>query len=193
VRLVRVVVPLFLFFAYLLGRAYPAADGRIPLGEAAVMSVVLIGLAFVGLIALGDLIAPLTPRVRSRLDSDALEITAAHAPITTDIEAAIETAREQSWPRNSGTLLQPAVEQMARDLGYGPYDLAEIVAMVARDRTPIEDTAPLELFTHEYTPQHHTPPRGFPVPSLDQVCDRIGRHRQHKSGTITDVIRDGVN
>lgn len=161
VRLARVVVPLLLFFAYLLGRVYPAAGGRIPAGEALVMGVVLIGLAFTGLIALGDLIAPLTPRVRSRLDSEALEITAVHAPVVTDIDAAIDDAREQSWPRNAGTLLQPAVEQMARDLGYGPHDIAEIVAMVAKDRASIEDTAPLHLFTHEYHAQHHTPPRGL--------------------------------
>lgn len=175
VRIVRVVVPLLLFFAYLLGRVYPAADGRIPAGEALVMGVVLIGLAFTGLIALGDLIAPLTPRMRSRLDSEALEITAVHAPVVTDIDAAIEAAVEASWPRNTVTVPAAMFFGQGRMTGTlndhvniqpGPGPDEYVVTI------PDDATAPLHLFTHDYAPQHHTPPRGFPAIPVDRFDGR---------------------
>lgn len=164
VRIVRVVVPLLLFFAYLLGRVYPAADGRIPAGEALVMGVVLIGLAFTGLIALGDLIAPLTPRMRSRLDSEALEITAVHAPVVTDIDAAIDDAREQSWPRNTVTVPAALFFGQGRVTGTLPPEPYVQVGAGPDEyivTIPDDATAPLHLFTHDYAPQHHTPPRGI--------------------------------
>jgi hypothetical protein len=136
VRVVRALIPFTLFFGYLLGRAYPAADGRIPLAEAIVAGVVLIGLVFAGLVALGDLIYPATPRARRRAASEDLEITAVHAPIA-DAQTVVA---------------------------------ATYAAEVARLDALIEDTQPFTpLFTHDYDPQHHTPPGGFRVPDMTPV------------------------
>jgi len=183
-RIARVVLPLLTCFGYLAFRAYPAAAGRIPLGEAVVMGLVIMGLAMVACIALGDLIYPLTSRARQRPGSEELEITAVHARIadadTVVAQAcAAETARLDALigfdaPRGlfRGTLLQPNVERMARDLGYGPHDVAQVVELMAEGvqrsaynaqvrRALFEDTQPYDLLTHEFQPQHHTPPGGF--------------------------------
>ena len=164
-RIARVVLPLLTCFGYLAFRAYPAAAGRIPLGEAVVMGVVIMGLAMVACVALGDLIYPATPRARRRPTTEELEITAVYTPIA-DAETVVArscaeeiarldalTAPRDGWQdigfTNSGvihgTLLQPNVERMARELGYGPHDVAGIVAMMAdaeQTRAELEDTPP---------------------------------------------------
>lgn len=126
-RIARVVLPLLLCFGYLAFRAYPAAEGRIPLAEAVVMGLVLMGLAMVVCIALGDLIYPATPRARRAATSDDLEITAVHAPIA-DADTVIATT---------------------------------YAAELARFDALIEDTQPYDLLTHEFHPEHHTPPGGI--------------------------------
>jgi hypothetical protein len=176
VRIVRPLAAFALVFAYLGFRVYPAAGGRIPLGEVVVMSLILIGVVLMGFVALGDLIAPLTPRAK-RPPSE-LEITAVHAPIAdadTVVRAACEaeiarldalTAPQDGSGVLHGTLLQPNVE--------------------------LEDTQPYTpLFTHDYEAMHHTPARGFPAietASLERLTGRVpspflrdtGRH--HRAG-----------
>lgn len=104
VRWARAIVPFVLFFSYLAFRVYPATDGRIPIGEAAVAGLVLVGLVLVGFIALGDLVAPISARARHAAEPEDLELTATLAPVVTDIDAAIEAAVETSWPRSTGVL-----------------------------------------------------------------------------------------
>lgn len=128
-RIARVVLPLLLCFGYLAFRAYPAAEGRIPLGEAVVMGLVLMSLAMVTCIALGDLIYPATPRARRRASTEDLEITAVHAPIA-DADTVIATT---------------------------------YTAELARFDALIGDTQPYDLLTHEFHPEHHTPPGGFAI------------------------------
>jgi hypothetical protein len=200
VRIVRPLAAFALVFAYLGFRVYPAAGGRIPLGEVVVMSLILIGVVLMGFVALGDLIAPLTPRAK-RPPSE-LEITAVHAPIA-DADTVVRAACEAeiarldalTAPRDGsgvlhGTLLQPAVEQMTRELGYSPHDIAKIVTMVAEgSRAPaveLEDTQPfVPLFTHDYEAMHHTPPGGIRLARPDLLPPESfipGTGRHHRAG-----------
>lgn len=144
VRWARVIVPLFLLFAYMVFRVYPAAGDRIPLGELLSAGSVFVGLTLVACAALGDLIAPRLG-VGHLLDAMALELTAEHAPVVTDIDAAIAEARGRfagqlpfDGPASNGVRLRAIAEAMA-------------------------DTEELELLTHAYVPLHHTPARGIPV------------------------------
>lgn len=139
IRLLRVVLPLLLFVGYLAFRAYPAADGRIPLGEAIVMGVVLMMLALVAVVALSDLFAP-ARIVRAESPSE-LELTARLTPIA-DIE---ETAAQ-------------ACAAEIRRLDALLRGDAGVIHGTLPDNQPTEP-----LLTHEYAPQHHTPPRGFPA------------------------------
>lgn len=183
-RIARVVLPLLTCFGYLAFRAYPAAAGRIPLGEAVVMGLVIMGLAMVACIALGDLIYPLTSRARQRPGSEELEITAVHARIA-DADTVIarscaeEIARLDALcaPRDgwqyvglteggvTATLAETSrrwvqLHDWTKDAGIIRGTLPPDV----RRRALSEDTQPYDLFTHEFQPQHHTPPSGFTAP-----------------------------
>lgn len=144
VRWSRVVVPFILLFAYMVFRVHPAAQLRIPLWELLSAGAVFVGLTLVALAALGDLIAPRLG-VGHLLDAMAMELTAEHAAVVTDIDAAIDDARGRfagqlpfDGPASNGVRLREIAEAMA-------------------------DTEVLELLTHAYVPLHHTPARGIPV------------------------------
>ena len=158
-RIARVVLPLLTCFGYLAFRAYPAAQGRIPLGEAVVMSLVIMGLAMVTCIALGDLIYPATPRARQRPTTEELEITAVHAPIA-DAETVVARSCAEEIARLDALIAYAGEDARATaGLFHGTLPAGPLGA-----RTPfveLEDTQPYDLLTHEFQPQHHTPPGGF--------------------------------
>lgn len=159
IRLLRVALPLLLFGGYLALRAYPAADGRIPLGEAIVMGVVLIMLALVAVIALSDLFAP-ARIVRAESPSE-LELTARIAPVA-DVEK---------------TAAQVCAAEIRRLDALLRGDVGTIHGTLP-DNQPAEP-----LLTHEYAPQHHTPPRGFrllpePPPEIYVPGSDTGRHHR---------------
>lgn len=164
VRIGRVLLPLLLCAGYLGLRVYPATDGRIPLGEVIVMGVVFAGLVLVALVAAADLIYP-ARIVRADSPSE-LEITAALTPVA-DIEATAAQAcaaeirrldallRGDEWRRHSGTL--PVVKD-------GPPEFTVVSPGWHKcPGGPCTEIDEPELMTHEFTPMHHTPPRGIPV------------------------------
>lgn len=163
-RIVRVVLPLLLCFAYLAFRAYPAAEGRIPLAEAVVMGVVLMSLAMITCIALGDLIYPATPRARRRATSEELEITAVHAPIA-DADTVVARSCAEEIARLDA-LIGYAGELPRK---WGTETLSARNAVLAR--ALFEDTQPYDLLTHEFHPEHHTPPGGIRV--IDDGSDTL--------------------
>jgi hypothetical protein len=144
VRWARVIVPLFLCFAYLTFRLGPATHDRVPLSELLASGVLFVGLTFVAFIALGDLLCPATPAERAA----------------------------ENDPESTGVFVTMPAKQAFSVTAQVTYaDLG----MMFPDRFPpgagrivgtVEDepvTEELELLTHEYVPQHHTPARGIPV------------------------------
>ena len=180
-RIARVVLPLLTCFGYLAFRAYPAAAGRIPLGEAAVMGVVLMALAMITCVALGDLIYTLTSRARRRPTTEELEITAVHTPIA-DVDTVVArscaeeiarldalTAPRDGWQDTGWTTEGVVMRENVADRWTWLHDWTKDAGIIhgtlppVRPRALLEDTQPYDLLTHEFQPQHHTPPRGFQV------------------------------
>jgi len=179
-RIARVVLPLLTCFGYLAFRAYPAAAGRIPLGEAAVMGVVLMALAMITCVALGDLIYPATPRARRRPSTEELEITAVHTPIA-DADTVVAQACAAETARLDALIGFDAPRGLFRGVlpaDWGTQHLSAYNAQI--QRALFEDTQPYDLLTHEFQPQHHTPPGGIPVsgPDLDYDEAPTGRHHR---------------
>lgn len=165
-RITRVVLPLLTCFGYLAFRAYPAAQGRIPLGEAVVMGLVIMGLAMVACIALGDLIYPLTSRARRRPGSEELEITAVHARIA-DADTVVAQACAAETARLDALIGFDAPRGLFRGVLPADWGTQHLSAYNAQVRRALfEDTQPYDLLTHEFQPQHHTPPRGFAFPRI---------------------------
>lgn len=147
VLIARVLGPFGLVASYVFGRVYPAVNDRIPIAEAGVMTLVLMGLVLVGLVAAGDLAVRIRDARDPGLDSDALEVTATIAPIT-DVDTVVARAC--------------AAETRRLDALLG-VDAPDLNAFERRRRALVEDTEPYDLFTHEFHPQHHTPPGGFRI------------------------------
>jgi len=164
-RIARVVLPLLTCFGYLAFRAYPAAAGRIPLGEAVVTGLVIMGLAMVACIALGDLIS----RARRRPGSEELEITAVHARIA-DADTVVAQACAAETARLDALIGFDAPRGLFRGVlpaDWGTQHLSAYNAQVRRALS--EDTQPYDLLTHEFQPQHHTPPGGFVAPPAGAI------------------------
>jgi len=175
VRVARVVCPLVMCFAYLTLRVAPAAHDRIALGELITSGVLFVGLTFLAFIALGDLIdpEPLPPRLELEKVAAAASALRADFPAHRGrIEGDLLATLGGDWPGRA----EAKRELIARGYGYDPADAV---------------TEELELLTHEYVPQHHTPARGFLAPALAKVADEIataartaqpirttGRHRK---------------
>lgn len=148
VRWARVIVPLLLCFAYLTFRLGPATHERISLSELLGSGVLFIGLTFVAFIALGDLCCPATPAERA-LEND---------PESTGVFARFVDGTRPGWGAFAGELASTDLQLMAEF--DGPATHGRRLREIADSDLPTEE---LELLTHEYHPQHHTPARGFAV------------------------------
>jgi hypothetical protein len=188
VRIARAVVPLGIFAGYLAFRAYPAADGRIPLGEAVVMGLVLMGLAMVACIALADLVSPI--RVVRAASPAELELTAEMAPVA-DPASAVVAAFEAETERLARLLPERPTQNLPA-VGALPDDWStpDLTAHNTRLWHALnDDTVEYDLLTHEFQPQHHTPPSGFPAVDPDEMSSTLSTGRHHR----VDTMETGLN
>lgn len=158
VRWARVTVPLFLCFAYLTFRLGPATHERIPLSELLASGVLFVGLTFVAFIALGDLLCPATPAERA----------AENDPESTGVFGRFVDGTRPGWGAFAGELAGTDLQLMVEF--DGPATHGRRLREIADADLPTEE---LELLTHEYVPQHHTPARGIPVVGADYP-DQLG-------------------
>jgi hypothetical protein len=162
VRWARVIVPLFLCFAYLTFRLGPATHDRVPLSELLASGVLFVGLTFVAFIALGDLLCPATPAERAFEDD----------PESTGVFARFTDGTRPGWGAFAGELPGPGTWAM------------ELRELAAAD-LPTEE---FELLTHEYRPQHHTPARGFVAVSVDPAGEPFAMVGIDDRGRVHGIV-----
>lgn len=174
VRWARVIVALFLCFAYPVFRLYPAVHERIGLTELLASGALFITLTFVAFITLGDLLYPATSAERAAEDDP--ESTGVFGSVALHDLAAVAD-------RGCITGRLPGPSTWAAEL----CELADDEACCSH----AADTEEFELLTHEYVPQHHTPARGFLAPALQATADRLERDaRAMVPRTITGRIAE---
>lgn len=189
VRWARVIAPLVMCFAYLALRVAPATHERIALAELLTSGVLFVGLTFLAFIALGDLIdpEPLPPRLED-------DVTQAMPPVDGWRYAGLTKG---GWRYVGLTEGGVTAKVTYADLALMfPERFAPGAGRIVGSIEYEPATEELELLTHEYVPQHHTPPRGFPSISngfrlvgdhgegieLDAFGQRVGGGRHRKAG-----------
>lgn len=165
----RATVPVIMLFVYVAFRAYPMADGRIPLGEVLSVGAIILGLSVLALTAFAELV--LRERTGPQLAEPSAEETTAVLP-TPMPRTPVMMLDDEDRARIHSKPILGGLTAAARDI-------EELNRLVDHGRLTGALTHPDVLLTHE-----HTPARGLDLGAISAALDGgprptlPGRHRR---------------
>lgn len=172
VRWARVIAPLVMCFAYTVFRVYPAVHERIPLSELLSAGAMFAGLVLVAFLALGDLCVPRLGRYPAPTVEEEQTWPGWH-DLGVSLRGGFVTAEIESFD----------AEALRAYFADVPANGGVMSGVLPNDAV----TEELELLTHEYVPQHHTPARGFEMPIRTVDGENIVVNAQWNTKGVLEV------